>query len=149
MAAGKAKYTISPLQFDDFPGWLPLWDKNNLGQRDQDVTSETWSRLMNDDYPVFGFKAEINGTVAAIMHYILHPVTGHMQPACYMQDLFVDENYRRSGIGKALVRTLEKRGRQEKWARIYWLAENDNQSAQALYKDLGLKLDFSLHILPI
>lgn len=144
----KTKIEISDLQSDDFPGWLPLWDKNNQGLRNQDVTSETWSRLLNPASSVHGMKAADGDTIIGIMHYILHNVTGHIEPACYMQDLYIDPNHRRKGAAKGLIQALEKRGRTEKWARIYWLAENTNEEAQALYKNIGLKLNFSLHVLP-
>jgi RimJ/RimL family protein N-acetyltransferase len=48
------------------------------------------------------------------------------------------------------VRELTKRAQtQENWARIYWLADGSNDAAQRLYKNLGVKLDFSLHIMPL
>lgn len=144
-----AKAQIAQLTSDDFPGWLPLWDKNNQGLRNETVTAETWARLNNPDHPVNGMKATINGEIAGIMHYILHPVTGHIEPACYMQDLFVDPSHRRKGIAKALVRELEQLGKKHKWARIYWLAEGKNEEAQALYKHIGLKLDFTFHLMPL
>jgi hypothetical protein len=33
--------------------------------------------------------------------------------------------------------------------RLYWLAEAKNGEAQALYRHLGAKLDFSLYVLPL
>lgn len=87
--------------------------------------------------------------MAGLVHYILHPVTGHIAPVCYMQDLFVDQRFRQRGIGRALVERLAQEGRRQKWARLYWLAESANEQAQALYRDLGLKLDFTFHVLPL
>ena len=49
----------------------------------------------------------------------------------------------------ALVEKLIAHGKGERWARIYWLAEQKNPEAQALYNKLGVKLDFSLHVLPL
>ena len=142
------KVDVSQLVVDDFPGWLPLSDKNNQGLKNANVTAETWARLTNPEHTVNGMKAVINGDVVGIMHYILHPVTGHIEPACYMQDLFVDPSHRRKGIAKKLVKALELEGKKNKWARIYWLAEGKNEEAQALYKNVGLKLDFTFHLIP-
>jgi len=33
--------------------------------------------------------------------------------------------------------------------RMYWLTPEDNKSAKALYKNLGIKLDFAFYVLPI
>ncbi len=144
-----SKIKIRPLEPNDFPDWLPLWDGNNQGQRNEAVTTETWARLTDPDYPVFGLCAENSGKMAGILHYILHPTTGSIQPVCYMQDLYVDPRARQKGIGKALVQELAGLGKAEKWARLYWLAEEDNKAAQKLYKNLGVKLNFSLHVMPL
>ena len=29
------KLVIRPLKFEDYSKWLPLWDGNNIGQRDE------------------------------------------------------------------------------------------------------------------
>lgn len=141
---------IDDIHEDDFGEWLKLWDGNNGGHRDDDVTKETWSRLLNPIYPVHGFVARAGGgTLAGLVHYILHPVTGHIMPVCYMQDLYVAPPFRGRGVGRALVEQLAAIGQREGWARLYWLAEGQNKAAQALYRNLGLKLDFTLHVLPL
>ena len=66
-----------------------------------------------------------------------------------MQDLYIDPTARKQGYATALVTALAEMGATEKWARIYWLAETANNAAQHLYRTLGVKLDFSLHILPL
>lgn len=144
------RVVIRPLQFNDFAHWLPLWDGNNLGQRDEAVTAETWSRLCDPKNTlVNGLCAEMNGEMMGIVHYILHPTTGHINPVCYMQDVFVDPAHRRKGIGKRLVNEVTKIGKQEKWARMYWLTQVGNAEAKAMYENFGIKLDFTFYVLPI
>ena len=75
-------------------------------------------------------------------------MTGHLHPVCYMQDLFVAEEFRQQGIARALVAALADQAKRAGYARLYWLAEADNAAAQALYKTLGYKLDFTFHVLP-
>lgn len=140
--------TIRSLTPEDYDHWLILWNANNQGHINPAVTDATWQRLM-DNQQVCGLGAFKDATMVGLIHYILHPVTGHLKPVCYMQDLFVDSSYRRQGIAKALIETLAKRGQQQDWARLYWLAEAQNREAQSLYKNLGLKLDFTLHVLPL
>ncbi len=140
--------TVRALSQVDYERWRVLWDANNQGHRNEDVTAATWQRLMQDDQ-VRGLVAEDDGAIAGLVHFILHPVTGHIKPVCYMQDVFVDPAHRSKGIGRALVTTLAHIGTTEGWARMYWLAEAQNKEAQSLYKNLGLKLDFTLHVLPL
>lgn len=134
---------------DDYEGWHALWLANNKGHCAEDVTAETWNRLNLDVYPVHGLVAEKDEKIVGIVHYILHPVTGHISPVCYMQDVFVDEAHRKQGIATAMIEHLAAIGKREDWARLYWLAENSNKDAQALYAHLGLKLNFSLYVHPL
>lgn len=142
-------FTISKLEDQDYDGWLPLWNSNNLGQINADVTKTTWSRLINSNHPVNGLIAKKDNKAIAFLHYILHHTTGHIEPVCYMQDVFVLEEVRNNGIAKELILYLQVLGQKEKWSRLYWLAEQNNKAAQALYRKIGLKLDFTFHVLPL
>lgn len=141
--------SIRPLLPDDFESWLTLWNANNQGHAKDDVTAETWRRINDPSSSVHGLGAFVDGKMAGFVHYITHPVTGHIAPACYMQDLFVNTAFRRQGIARALVEALAKEAKAQNYARLYWLAETKNDAAQRLYKSLGLKLDFSFHVLPL
>jgi GNAT superfamily N-acetyltransferase len=66
-----------------------------------------------------------------------------------MQDVYVDQAYRRKGIGKRLVEGVTKIGAQEKWARMYWLTQDSNLEAKAMYTNFGIKLNFTFYVLPI
>ena len=143
------KTVVNSITPEDYDAWIKLWDANNLGQKNDDVTTMTWHRLLNAASPVSGFLARLDGKVVGLVHYILHAVTEHIEPVAYMEDLYVDPSYRRRGIGKALVEAVAAKGKNEGWARLYWLAEEKNVEAQALYLKMGVQLDFSLHVLPL
>ncbi len=140
---------IAPVVPGDHNAWLRLWDGNNGMPVDARITTQTWARLIDPAATVNGLIAHADGTACGLVHYILHPVTGNLMPACYMQDLYVDPAFRRRGIAQALVEALADRGRTERWARLYWLAEAANPGAQGLYRKLGLKLDFTFHVMPL
>lgn len=140
---------IRPIQPGDYAGWLPLWDGNNQGARNEQVTAMTWARLNDPVFPVHGLMAFIKDKPAGLLHYVLHPTTGSLKEICYMQDVYVDPVFRRQGIARAMITQLSAIGRTRGWARIYWLAENGNAAAQSLYRNLGIRLDFSLHVMPL
>ncbi|MEM9468638.1 MAG: GNAT family N-acetyltransferase [Pseudomonadota bacterium] len=139
---------IRSLKREDYEDWLPLWNANCLNQMSNEVTQETWRRLCNPKEQVFSLAAFEDKKLCGIMHYILHPTTGYKEPACYMQDLFVAEYCRRKGIAKNLVHALHDLGKKHQWARIYWFSDNSNEAVQNLYKNLGIHMNFSLHMLP-
>ena len=93
---------IRAIENRDFPDWLPLWDGNNLGQRDEAVTSETWSRLIDPESSVHGLVAEKDGKLVGLAHYITHPTTGSLQDVCYMQDVYDAPPHSQQGIAKTL-----------------------------------------------
>ena len=139
---------IRSLERQDFDQWLPLWNANCLNQISEEVTAETWRRLTHPKENIFGLGAfDDAGHLQGFLHYVLHPTTGFIEPACYMQDLYTDEAHRRQGIAKRLVWELNELGKTQKWARIYWFAEKDNDAVQNLYKNLGIPMNFSLHML--
>lgn len=142
---------ITPLLANDYTEWLPLWLANMEHQVENQVTATTWARICDPDSMVGGLGARLHakGPLVAICHYILHPTTGNIKLVCYMQDLYVDVDARRQGVAQALVQELAAMGKREHWARLYWLAESKNEAAQQLYQSLGLKLDFTLHVLPV
>ncbi|MFP4097409.1 MAG: N-acetyltransferase family protein [Alphaproteobacteria bacterium] len=144
------KLIVRPLISDDYAQWLPLWDGNNMGQRNEALTAQTWSRLCDPaNTQVNGLGADMGGRLLGITHYILHPTTGHLNPVCYMQDVYVDPAHRRKGVAKRMVEALSAIALQEKWARMYWLTHDENYEAKAMYKHFGVKLNFSFYVLPL
>jgi ribosomal protein S18 acetylase RimI-like enzyme len=140
---------IRSFEKSDYKQWLPLWTQNCQGKIDQAITNNTWQRICDpDDTALNGFGAFEGHKLVGIMHFIIHPITGSLKPACYMQDLYIAEDQRRKGYARALVNRLGLEKKEQGWERLYWLAEGNNEAAQSLYKSLGLKLDFTFHVLP-
>jgi len=128
---------------------MSLWALNTNGQVDDQITQTTWRRLLTQKDPVHGLGLWEDGTLCAFLHYILHPITGAMKPACYMQDLFVHPDHRRLGYAKRLLWELSDLANTNGWARVYWFTDRQDRTAQSLYKTIGIPLDFTLHFLPL
>ncbi len=59
----------------------------------------------------------------------------------YLDDLYVQKNYRGMGIGRKLLQEVLKVARQENCKRIRWQVLNWNTPAIEFYKKLGVTLD--------
>ncbi|MEO1653492.1 MAG: GNAT family N-acetyltransferase [Bacteroidota bacterium] len=59
----------------------------------------------------------------------------------YLEDLYVQPQYRKQKIGKALLDVLVERARQENCQRLHWQVLDWNESAIQFYKSLGSTLD--------
>jgi len=59
------------------------------------------------------------------------------KPGIYVEDLFVEHQFRSRGIGKALLLTLARLGRERGCGRLEWSVLNWNEQAMEFYQDLG------------
>lgn len=59
------------------------------------------------------------------------------QPGLYIEDLFVDENYRRRGFGRALLLHVARQAQERQCGRLEWSVLDWNQPAIEFYKKLG------------
>jgi ribosomal protein S18 acetylase RimI-like enzyme len=60
-------------------------------------------------------------------------------PDCWLEDLFVEEHARRSGLGRALVRAALDRARERGCRRVELDVNTENPPALALYRSLGFQ----------
>lgn len=128
---------IRPLGAGDREAWLPLW-KGYLEFYDtsvsDEVTAETWRRLIDPAGPIHGFGAfDEDSTLIGIVHYLLHPVTWSAAHRCYLEDLFVSPETRGTGAGRALIEAVYRVADEVGADQVYWLTAHDNTTARRLY----------------
>ncbi len=61
----------------------------------------------------------------------------HAAADCWLEDLYVDERARGSGLGRALVEAVADRARERGCARVELDVSESNPAALALYEGLG------------
>jgi enamine deaminase RidA (YjgF/YER057c/UK114 family)/GNAT superfamily N-acetyltransferase len=132
---------IRPLAPEDEPDWRRLWAGYLAFYREilaPAVTESTWRRMLDPaTRDMIGRVAVVDGRLAGILHATIHANTWSAAPVCYLEDLYVDADRRRHGVGRALIAALAEEGRQAGWRRIYWRTGTDNVTAQALYDDVA------------
>jgi len=108
---------------------------------------EAWRRLRSGD-GVFAFGARLDGQLVGIVHYLFH--TGTWTPrVCYLQDLYTDEAYRSRGVARALIERVAQAAREGGASRLYWLTQEGNATARALYDRIAryqgfIRYDYAL-----
>ncbi|TIN74495.1 GNAT family N-acetyltransferase [Mesorhizobium sp.] len=121
---------------EDEPAWRKLWDCHVHFFRttlDPEVTAAAWRRIVDPGSPVNMRVAEQDGTPVGFAIHIPHPSSWVKSNDCYLEDLYVDEHFRGSGIGRALVDDLVAVCKKNGWERLYWHADKDNARARKLY----------------
>ncbi|WP_135081199.1 GNAT family N-acetyltransferase [Terasakiella sp. SH-1] len=144
---------IRPIEINDYGRWFDLWQAYLSFydvQLDDDVSEGVWERLMNeDDKDLWGLVAEQDGQVIGFTHYFFHGTTWHPTSYCYLEDLFVDENARANGAGRALINGVKDAAQDEGAAKLYWHTNKNNERAQALYNKVANLCDFIRYDIPL
>ncbi len=86
--------------------------------------------------------AYVGGKLSGIVHYLYHRSCWTIGDYCYLQDLFVAEDARKLGLGRALIEAVEREARKAGASRVYWLTHETNATARALYDQLAERPGF-------
>ena len=130
---------VTPLRPEDRLRWTELWT-GYLDFYETAVSPEqyefTWTRL--HDGRLHGFAARDDGErMIGLAHFLFHEHCWAMQPACYLQDLFVDPKLRGTGAGRAMIDAVAAAVRAAGGTRLYWNTQNANVAARRLYDRLA------------
>lgn len=133
--------TIRPLEAADRAAWDPLWQgylafyKTDL---DPAVTDVTWARLLDAAEDMHCLVAENgSGAMTGIVHYLYHRVTWAIADRCYLEDLFVAESARGTGVGRALIEAVYAAADVRGADQVYWLTQDFNEDGRRLYDRVG------------
>ena len=147
-----AALTVRPVARADYDAWLPLWEGYNkfYGRFGPtalplEVTRMTWARFFDAYEPVHGLVAESEGKLVGLVHYLLHRSTTLIEPNCYLQDLFTDEDTRGKGVGRALIEAVYERAKASGCTRVYWLTHQTNATARRLYDQVADNTGFIVY----
>ena len=127
---------IRAVESANFDIWLPLWKgyqrfyEVNIRES---VTLETWARFLDPAEPMYAALAIVGEQALGLVHLIYHRSTWTTGNYCYLQDLFVADNARGSGIGRALIEHVFANARRNGAARVHWLTHESNDNAMQLY----------------
>ena len=146
---------VGPLEAGDRSAWEGLARGYKAFYRDwiPDETYEaTWRRLRHGAEPygseLYGLGARLDGRLIGIAHYFFHP-TFWGGEACYLQDLFVEEEARGRGAARALIDRVAQAAREHGATRYYWHTQEDNARARALYDQVARFTGFIRYEYPL
>lgn len=131
---------IRSLQADDYTRWLELWREYLVfyaSTQDEALSRITFQRLLDAHEPMGAFVALRGDRVMGFAHFILHRSCWTAGDYCYLQDLFVDAEARGCGLGRQLIASLHDYAKGLGCSRLYWLTQESNQDARALYDKIA------------
>ncbi len=128
--------TIRPLEEKDRTQWEALFRayiRYYKAKVADDVIELTWQRLMREEDGFLGLvAAEESGRLVGLAHMLFHRSTWSPTYYCYLEDLFVDIDTRRSGVGRALIEATYREADKRNATRTYWATMGDNATARRL-----------------
>lgn len=80
---------------------------------------------------------ETNGKLVGIATYYEIYSTFIAKPGIWLDDLFVYAGYRKSGAGKALIKSLCRIAKEQGCGRIDWIVARDNSNGRQFYEAVG------------
>jgi GNAT superfamily N-acetyltransferase len=96
--------------------------------------------LFGDRVYAEAIMAEWEGEIAGFALYFYKYSTFLTQPGIYLEDLFVLPEYRRRGIGTALLQYLAQQAITQGMERFEWSVLDWNEPAIAFYERMGARL---------
>ncbi|MFZ4649839.1 MAG: GNAT family N-acetyltransferase [Rubrivivax sp.] len=132
------------------PAWQPLAEGYKAFYKTPTTPAEydrAWARLMAAR-DVHGLGANLDGRLVGIVHFLHHGSTW-ADTVCYLQDLYTAPEARGRGVARALIGAVAGQAREAGAARLYWLTQEDNAVARALYEQVAryngfIRYDFAL-----
>ena len=93
--------------------------------------------LFNDSPVAFCHVAEVDGKIVGIALWFLNYSTWLGKPGIYLEDLFVQPEYRGHGIGKGFMKTLAQLCIERGYERFQWWVLDWNEPSIDFYESLG------------
>ena len=118
----------------EFGAW---WGKNVVPE---DEVRASVDRIMSGDDGEFLLGA-VSGEPAGVCQLRFRWSVWKSAEDCWLEDLFVREEARRSGLGRALVEAALERARERGCKRIELDVNEDNDAARALYEACGFQTE--------
>lgn len=141
---------VRRLEKDDFDAWRALFssylDFYRESLEDQ-VVSESFERLIEDNGPLFGLIAVAGdgGDAVGIVDCVLHLSTWSKSPTCYLEDLFVEKEARGTKAARALIKAAKQEAARRGADRIYWHTQSFNGPARSLYDQVARLSSFVVY----
>jgi GNAT superfamily N-acetyltransferase len=133
---------IRTIQLKDKERWKKLY----IGYADfykvemnEKILETVWEWLNDTNHELKGIGYEADGKIVGLAHYrkLLSPLKGKY--IGYLDDIFVDPEYRGQKIGEKLLNKIKEISKANDWNLVRWQTDEDNLTAKKLYDKVATK----------
>ena len=146
------KFSVSELNPNDRQQWEELYygyAKFYKMPMEPAILDTSWSWIFDKNNPFFAMIAkEEAGDVVGFMHYreMPSPLRGAM--VGFLDDVYVQPEYRGTGCVQALYQALNKFGKDRNWPFVRWITAEDNYRGRASYDKVANKTSWVTYQMP-
>ncbi|WP_425091019.1 N-acetyltransferase family protein [Tropicimonas sp. S265A] len=142
--------SIRPIRAQDVGQWRPLWAaylefyETTLPQ---EVYETSFARLTDPAVTDYHGRIAWEGdTALGLVHFIYHRHGWHVDPVCYLQDLFTVPGARGKGVARGLISEVYAQADRDNAASVYWLTQDFNTRARQLYDQVATVTPFIKYV---
>lgn len=136
---------VIPVTDADREVWLPLWQAYLRFYKQalpDEITELTFARFLDEAEPMGMLVAKDGDRMLGFAAWVMHRSTWAEAGYLYLEDLFVSDEARGKGVGRALIEAVADLAREKGAGRLYWFTDGPNVTAQALYDKLAERKDY-------
>ena len=132
---------ISPITESDLPELAVLYQQLIPNEISVDKMKAVLNRHKDNPYHIV-LSAKIEGQlVGSLLAVLCEMLFGQCKSFMVVEDVVVDEAYRRNGVGAALMQHIEDYARKNNCSYIMLITDTDRVGSQQFYKSLGYVTD--------
>ena len=133
---------IRPVADGDFFAWLDLYEQY-AAFYETTLTDQKalllWSWLTAPDHEEDGLVAVDDGRIVGLAHMREFPRPLEGDRGLFLDDLFVLEDKRGTGIGRSLIAAVRDRAQERGLGVVQWITARDNTDAQQVYDSVATR----------
>ena len=139
---------IRKLERKDKENWIKLYcgyAKFYKVSMNNEILNTLWNWIHDKNNVVNGICYESEGKIVGIAHYrtMPRPITG--QYICFLDDLFVEPEFRGQQIAQKLISQLKSLSQANNWDGVRWITHSSNENAKKLYDKIANNTGFELY----
>ena len=139
---------IRKLERKDKENWIKLYcgyAKFYKVAMNQEILDTLWEWIHNETHDVNAICYEFKGKIVGIAHYRTMPRPIKGQYIGFLDDLFVEPEFRGQQIAQKLIIYLKSLSKANNWSGIRWITHSSNENAKKLYDKIANNTGFELY----
>ena len=109
------------------------------------ILDALWNWIHDESHDVKGLCFELEEKIVGIAHYRTMPRPIKGQYVGFLDDLFIEPNFRGQKIAQKLIDHLKSLSKTNNWNGIRWITHSSNKNAKKLYDKIANNTGFELY----